>query len=256
MSEKIEIVSVDERTVDRHGFFCYKSKPKSTGYVQKLDWLRARLAEGLRIKILFQGRRSVGFVETMPGELAWRSVLAPGYLVVHCIWVVGRAKNKGYGQRLLDACLEDARQAGAHGVAAVASSRVWLAGSGLFLKAGFEVVDQAPPCFELLVRRFDEAPRPVFPADWPERLARLGPGLTIMRSGQCPYVEDGIQNILQIAREHGADPRIVEWNSGRELQEQAPSPYGTFEVVYDGELLSHHYLGRKMRETLIRRLAG
>jgi len=48
-------------------------------------------------------------------------VHAPGYLLVHCIWVVGRAKKQGYGRRLLDECLEDARQAGAHGVAAVTS---------------------------------------------------------------------------------------------------------------------------------------
>ena len=256
MGGEVTIVTVDAANVDEYGFFCYKSKPKAAGYQQNLCWLRQRFAEGLRIKILFQGRRSVGFVEYTPGESAWRAVHAPGCLVVHCIWVVGQAKKQGYGLRLLDACLQDARQSGAHGVAAVTTSRVWLAGSKLFLKAGFEVADRAPPCFELLVRRFDEASSPEFPTDWTERRANLGPGLTVVRSGQCPYIEDGVQGIVQLARERGAEARIVELMSGREVQEQAPSPYGTFEVVYDGELLSHHFLGRQMRETLMQRLAG
>jgi ribosomal protein S18 acetylase RimI-like enzyme len=256
MSEEVKIVTVDETNVDEYGFFCYKSKPKSAGYQQKLAWLRQRFAEGMCIKILFQGKRSVGFVETMPGEFAWRAVHAPGYRVVHCIWVVGRAKKKGYGRRLLDECMQDAREASAHGVAAVTSSRVWLAGRSLFLKAGFEVVHRASPCFELLVKRLDSAPPPAFPQDWPERRARFGPGLTIVRSGQCPYIEDGVQGIVQLARGYGTEAQIVEITSGRELQERAPSAYGTFDIVHDGELLSHHVLGRKLRETLSRRLAG
>ena len=85
MSEYVEIVSVDASNVEEHGFFCYKSKPKSVGYGQKLDWLRQRFAEGMRIKILYQGKRSVGFIEYMPGEFAWRAVHALGYLLVHCI---------------------------------------------------------------------------------------------------------------------------------------------------------------------------
>lgn len=256
MAESIHVVTVGASNVDEHGFFCYKSKPKSPGYRQKLEWLQQRFAEGLRIKILYRGTRSAGFIETVPGEYAWRAVHAPGYLVVHCIWVVGRAKGQGFGRRLLDECVEDARRAGARGVATVATSRVWAAGSSLFLKAGFEVVDHAPPCFELLVKRFGDAPLPAFPTDWPERLASYGPGLTIVRSGQCPYIEDGVQGTVQLAREYGVEARIVELASGRELQERAPSPYGTFDVVHDGELLSHHVLGRKRRETLIQRLAG
>jgi hypothetical protein len=158
---------------------------------------------------------------------------------------VGRAKNQGYGRMLLDECLQDARQSGAHGVAAVATSRVWLADKKLFLKAGFEVVDQAPPSFELLVKRFDGAPLPAFPQDWPERAARYGSGLTVVRSDQCPYIEDATKHVQALAREHGTDARVVEMTSGKEVQENAPSAYGVFQIVYDGELFCYHYLGKK-----------
>jgi len=33
---------------------CYMSKPKAPGYRQKRDWLQARFAEGLRIKMLHE----------------------------------------------------------------------------------------------------------------------------------------------------------------------------------------------------------
>ena len=165
MSNAVEIVTVDAMNVEKHGFFCYKSKPKSPGYRQKLDWLRERFTEGLSIKIVYENGRLVGFVEVTPGEYAWRAVRAADYTVIHCLWVVGQAKDKGYGTRLLDACLEDTRQAGRHGVVMVTSHDYWLAGSQLFLKSGFEAIDQAPPSFELLVKRFGAAPLPAFPAD-------------------------------------------------------------------------------------------
>lgn len=251
MSERVEIVSVDAENVEEQGFFCYKSKPKSAGYRQKLDWLRGRFAEGMRIKILYEGKRSVGFVEYMPGESGWRAVHAPGYLLVHCIWVVGRAKNQGHGRRLLDECLHDARQAGAHGAAAVTTQRVWLADKRLFLKAGFEVVDQAPPSFELLVKSFDGAPLPRFPTDWRQRLARYGPGLTVINSYQCPYIEDATREVIELGREYGVEAQVVRLTTGQEVQATAPTAYGVFQIVYDGELVSYHYLGRREKERLV-----
>jgi ribosomal protein S18 acetylase RimI-like enzyme len=231
--------------VEEEGFFCYKSKPKAEGYRLKLEWLRARFAEGLRIHILYQGRRSVGFIETMPGETAWRAVQAPGYTVVHCLWVVGQGKGQGYGTQLLNTCVEEARAAGRCGVAMVASSGVWLAKNKLFLRNGFEVVDQAPPSFELLVKRFDGAPLPAFPTDWAERQRSYGSGLTVVHSGQCPYIPDAIRLALEAAGRRGIPARTVELASGREVQERSPSAYGVFGLVYDGKLLSYHYIQDK-----------
>jgi GNAT superfamily N-acetyltransferase len=109
MNNSAEIITVDGTNFEEHGFFCYKSKPKSEGYQNKLDWLQQRFEEGLRIKILYEDKRSVGFIEYIPGEHTWRVVEAPDYLVVHCLWVVGRGKKKGYGSRLLNECVEDAQ---------------------------------------------------------------------------------------------------------------------------------------------------
>jgi GNAT superfamily N-acetyltransferase len=242
MSSAVEIVTVDAGNVDELGFFCFKSKRKSEGYAQKLNWLRDRFTEGLKIHIVYEDGRSVGFIEYIPGEFAWRAVRAPGYLLIHCLWVVGRAKEKGYGSQLVEACLADGRARGASGVAMVTSSKPWLAGSQLLLKHGFECVDEAPPSFELLVKRFDDAPSPSFPTDWENRLAQFGPGLTVVRSDQCPYMEDATNTVLDFGRSRGIEAQVMEFKTASEVQDRSPTAYGTFAVVHDGQLLSYYYM--------------
>ena len=255
MDNRVEIVTVDSTNVAEQGFFCYKSKPKSGGYQKKLSWLKQRFAEGMRIKILYEEERSVGFIEYIPGEFAWRAVNAQGYMVIHCLWVVGKGKDKGYGSRLLAECVQDAQRLGQHGVAMVTSSRVWLAGKKILLKNGFESVDETAP-FELLVKRFDETPLPTFPRNWDERLNRCGSGLTVFRADQCPYIEDAVKAVLEIASERGIETRVIELTSGRQVQDSAPSPYGVFSIVYNGELVTYHYLGKKEKKRLLDLLDG
>ena len=168
MNDTFELITVNADNLDTQGFFCYMSKRKAPGYSQKRDWLAARLAEGLKLHMVHEtGGRTVGFIEYIPGEFAWRAVHAPGYLVIHCLWVVGKGKGKGYGARLIQICLDDARAQGKHGVVMVASDGVWLAKKDIFLKHGFVEIAQAPPSFQLLAYRFDDAaPLPTFPTDW------------------------------------------------------------------------------------------
>lgn len=246
MDETVEIITVDAKNVDQHGFFCYMSKRKAPGYTHKSEWLAARFAEGLKIHMVHEiGGRTVGFIEYIPGEFAWRAVHAPGYLVIHCLWVVGKGKGKGYGSRLLQICLDEARALGKHGVVMVASDGVWLAKKDIFLKHGFVEVAQARPSFSLLVQRFDDAPLPTFPNDWEARQARFGPGLTVIRTPQCPYIEDATRIALELAAEKGISSQVVTFQSAQELQDNSPSPYGVFGIVLDDQLLAYHYLQRK-----------
>jgi L-amino acid N-acyltransferase YncA len=254
-ADAVRIVTVDATNVAQYGFFCYKSKPKSEGYRRKLAWLEQRFSEGLKIKIVYEGKRAIGFIEYIPGEFAWRAVEAEGYLLVHCIWVVGKGKKKGYGSRLLNECVEDARKMGKHGVAMVTSSDHWLAGKKLLLKNGFESVGQAPPSFELLVKRLGDASLPSFPTDWEDRLRHFGPGLTIIRSNQCPYIDSVSQMFQETAADVGIQSRVIELKSCQEVQESAPSPYGAFNVVYNGKLATYHWVSKKALRKLLEKQA-
>ena len=247
------IHTIDPSNVDRYGFFCYKSKPKTQGFRQKREWLGSCLAEGVRLKILYEGERSAGFIEYAPGEYTWRAVQAPGYLVIHCMWVVGSGKGKGYGARLLDQVVDEAESLGMYGVAAVSSDSTWLAKKGFFLHHGFEVVDQAPPSFELLVRRFDSCNLPSFPQDWESRMNRIPQGLVVYHSGQCPYNAMFVTSLLNAASGLGIQAHSMELRSSHEARNHSPSAYGVFGVVYNGRLLSYRPMGGKtLREMLER----
>jgi GNAT superfamily N-acetyltransferase len=245
MSDSVEVITVDGSNVDDHGFFCYKSKPESQGYQNKMHWLRQRFAEGLRIKILYENGRSAGFIEYMPGEHSWRVVEAPGYLVVHCLWVVGRGKEKGFGSRLLQECFADAKRQGKHGVAMVSSRGNWLANEKVLLKNGFASLGSAPPSFSLLAKKAQAGPEPAFPQDWEERLGYYSSGVTIVYTDQCPYMPDAVQQAVDAFAARGIEAKVVKLESSAEVRAKSPTAYGVFGIVCDGRLLTYHYLGRK-----------
>ena len=49
MNRDVEIMTVDATNVAEHGFFCYKSKPKSEEYPRKLNRLEQRFSGDLKI---------------------------------------------------------------------------------------------------------------------------------------------------------------------------------------------------------------
>ncbi len=256
MANQVRMVTVDGSNVESEGFFCYKSKPKSEGYQRKLSWLEERMEEGLKIKIIYEGKRSMAFIEYIPGEYTWRVVDAPGYLVIHCLWVVGKGKGKGYGKQLLDACLQDAREMGKLGVVMVSSSGNWLANEKVFLKNGFEVVGEAPPSFKLLLKKIADGPLPAFPQDWGERAARFGKGMTVVYADQCPYIPDAVNQAREVFEARGIPTEAIKLENSAEVRDKSPSPYGIFGIVYNGELFTYHYIGKRELRILDEEILG
>jgi ribosomal protein S18 acetylase RimI-like enzyme len=245
MTHNHKIVTVTGDNFEEEGFFCFKSKPKSEGFQKKQAWLRKRFEEGMKIKILYEGERSLGFIEYIPAEYTWRALNAPNYLVIHCLWVVGRGKGKGYGSLLLEECFKDARGQGKSGVTMVSSQGNWLASEKVFLHNGFNKIETALPSFALLVKKIKEDLSPSFPRDWEERRQALGPGATVVYADQCPYVPDAVSHAVKILEDRGFDTKTVKFESSAEVQAKSPTPYGVFGIVIDGRLLTYHYIGKK-----------
>lgn len=254
------IKTVHAGNVDELGFFCYMSKRKEPGYKQKRDWLEARFAEGMKIKIIHEiGGRDTAFIEYIPGEYAWRAVHAAGFMVIHCLWVVGKGKGKGYGSVLIQECIKDARAQKMKGVVMLTSDRNWLAGRDIFLRSGFTEADSAPPSFQLMVTRFVSGPstalrtksEPDLPKNWDARARAFGSGLTVICTPQCPYIENATNAILDFTRERKIKAKVVEFKTAQEVQERSPSAYGVFGTVLDGQLLAYHYLLPKDFEKLM-----
>ena len=243
MSAPLQVIDVTLENVEKTGFFCYMSARKSEGFAHKLDWVKARLAEGLKIKMVLppDGR---GFIEYIPGEFAWRAVNAAGYMFIHCVWVVGRSKGMGVATHFLELCEKDARNQGMNGVAMVTSGSRYMVKAGYLEKKGYKAVDQAPPSFTLMVKKFKDALEPVFCGDWETKARRFGKGLTVVRSDQCPYLESAAQAARGWADAGGLEFHDVILENAKEVREKSPSAYGIYNLVYNGILVGDQYMNK------------
>ncbi len=254
--EEITIIDADLETIRSYGICGYRD-PKKSGYQQKLEWLKQRFKEGMKIKILRSEKNgSVGSIEYLPGEYAWRGVHAPGYMVIHCLFILKKAyKGKGYGSLMIKACEKDALEQKMHGVAVVASKSTWMAKKEIFLRNGYEFTEEAPPHYQLLVKRFsDDAPPPTFSGNWKEKLARYAEGLTIIHSDQCPFVIKAMNEIPPVARkDFGIKPTIIELSSCQ-LAQDSPNPYGIFSIIWNGKLVADHPISKTRFKNIMNKI--
>ena len=250
------IATVNAENVEQLGFFCVRSKTHS-GYVAKSSWLRQRFAEEMRIKLLLtEDGKQAGFLEYIPGEYTWRVVHAPDYLVVHCIWVNSKKfPFKGMASGLLGESLKDAESSGKHGVAVVTSDGPWMVSRDVFIKNGFELVDEAQPHYQLLVRRTGTGSPPVFPRNLTERLSTSS-GLRLLYTNQCPYVGKAVAELPAVAERHGIRLHLVELKDAAEARERMPSPYGVVSLVYEGRLLADHPISATRFRNILQKELG
>jgi ribosomal protein S18 acetylase RimI-like enzyme len=245
---EIEIIDTKIDGILKYGICGYKSI-KRAGFLEKVEWLRHRFSDGLKIKTLYSPVHGTqGMIEYIPGEYCWRPVEATGYTFIHCIFSgFSRAyKNKGYGSLLLVECLKDAKKERTHGIAVVTRKGSFMAGRGIFVKHGFEVVDTASPDFELLVRKHNRrSPTPKFKSDWQKRLSEYGRGLKIIRADQCPYTVKNVNEISETARkEYDLKASVISLENHEEAQ-SSPCAFGTFCIVYDGKIIADHPISNR-----------
>lgn len=238
----ITIINVDENNISQYPPTCFLN-PKNEGYQIKLEWLKKRFSEGLKIKQLYlkNEKKAIGFIEYVSGEYAWRAVDAEGYMFIHCIWVTpNKNKRKGYGSLLVKECIKDAKKEGKYGVAVVTSEGPFMAGKDLFLKNEFKSVAKVKPSFELMVKTLKKGPLPKF-RDWEKQLNKYE-GLNIIYSNQCPWVARSIKDLDEIVKKKGLKLKVTELKTAKQAQ-NAPSVYGgIFNLVKDGKLLADHYI--------------
>ncbi|WP_313799046.1 GNAT family N-acetyltransferase [Cytobacillus sp.] len=234
---KIELIEVNE---EKLGCYCLRSKPNSTGYINKNEWLMDRLHEGLKYIKIMENNKPAGFIEYTPTESSSRVIYGEGYLVIHCLWV--HITGKGYATKLIEICMEEARKQNKAGVIVITNPTTsWTPSRDIFIKNNFIEVDKAPNGFELLVYKLRNSPDPYFPSDWDERLKRFD-HLTILRTQQCPFVDIATENIVEGANKLGIEAEIIDMKSRDELLRLSPTPYGIYGVIYKSKLVTYHRL--------------
>jgi len=245
--------------LEHHHLCCALGDKKHVAGVEaKKAWLRQRMAEGLVFRKL--DVRGKVFIEYMPGESAWRPIVAPDWLVIHCLWVSGRFQKQGHGRALLQSCLEDAAAQGRRGVvvATATRKRPFLGDPRFFRARGFVEVDRAGT-FVLLASTTDgslPSPSPRFtdavhagqrPADQGSFVARY--------DAQCPFNLHWARQVTEDLREAGHEA-VGEQLTRRDQVLSVASPLGTYGLERAGALACHHLTTRAATHRMLEQLAG
>jgi len=250
------IIDVNEKNLKDYPHVICFINPKHQYYALKIEWLRARFREGLKIKLLtLPGEnRPVGFIEYVPGEKCWRAVDAAGFIFIHCLWTNGKKyQHQGLGAQLLEEVERDA--VGSRGVAVLTSDSSFMAGRDIFLKHGYSLAAEDGK-EQLLVKYAAEdpdgksslgssanpsqsSPGPVI-KDWRSVLSNYQ-DFTIIYSRQCPWVARFMEEVKPVLQDWNLKPEISELKTPAEAQ-KAPSLYATFNLIYRGQLLADRYI--------------
>lgn len=249
--KEYKIIDLTPENISNYGVCGYKDVNKHEELRRKIDWVAKFYPKGLRIKAVIAKDGSYqGMIEFIPGEHAHRPVSAKEYMFIHCIFTGFRKEYKslGIGSALIDVCIEEAQNAGMKGVAVVTRKGSFMSGAEIFLKKNFVSVDKASPDFELLALKFDnETANPKFINTSADQYSE---GITIMRSAQCPYSVKNVNAIIETSKKMGLNPKLVEIEEAHDAQ-NSPCAFGTFCIIKDGKVISHHPISNTRFENII-----
>ncbi|WP_029904257.1 GNAT family N-acetyltransferase [Prevotella sp. 10(H)] len=239
----MDIITLTKENIATEHICCsMSSKSTEVGVNAKKEWLSCRMQEGLRFKKL--DARGKVFIEYLPAENAWVPVEANGYMLINCFWVSGSFKEHGYGKQLLAECEADARQNGFKGVTLIAGQKKkpFLSDKAFMLRQGYEVCDNCPPYFELLVKRFDNiAPLSRFKESAKKGMGEGIKGIDIFYTAQCPFTVPYTKLLEPVILESEYPVRLHHITT-KEMAQAHVAPITTYTVFIDGKYYSNEIL--------------
>jgi len=256
--KEVEIIDITPENISEYGVCGYKNANKHVELRKKIDWVCEFYPKGLKIKALISQKGGYqGMIEYIPGKYAHRPVDADGYLFIHCLFVGFNKefKGKGYATLLIDECINEAKKANLSGVAVVTRKGSFMANNNIFLKNGFQIVENAKPDFDLLVLKFDKDMKdPGFKLNLNEKIKEYNDGLTILRSAQCPYTEKNVNAIIDSAIRMKLKTKLVDLQDVNAVQSN-PCAFGTFCIIYNGKVISHHPISKTRFENIMSKIS-
>jgi ribosomal protein S18 acetylase RimI-like enzyme len=252
------IVNLTPDNFAEYGVCGYKDVARHKELRAKLEWFTEYYPKGLRIKVIHSPIGGYqGMIEYIPGEYAHRPVFARGFMFIHCIFVGFRKefKGRGFASVLIEECVKDAKAQKMNGVSVVTRKGSFMAGSEIFKKNGFEFIEQAIPDFELLLKKINN--NNLYPSFNKETLSeskKYDQGLTIFRSPQCPYTEKNVVAIMETAqKKYNIKTQLIDLKDHMAAQ-STPNPFGSFAVIYNGKIISHHPISNTRFENIMNSL--
>ena len=246
----MELIKLTHENMEKEHICCAISNNQDIQVQSKKNWLRERLDEGL---VFLKGNvRGKCFIEYIPAEYAWAPVEAKGYMYIDCLWVSGQFKGHGYSNLLLDACIRDSKEKGKKGLVVLSSKKKtgFLSDPKYMSYKGFQTADTAEPYFVLMYLPFAEDARlPCF-RDTVRGQIDMPEGFVLYYTNQCPFTAKYVPILEEMAKARNAAFRSIPIRTKEDAQ-NAPSPFTTFSLFYDGQLVTHEILSEKKFDKIL-----
>lgn len=246
----MKIITITRENLEKEHICCALSNNNDCQVASKKAWLAECLADGLVFK---KGDvRGKVFIEYIPAENAWAPINADGYMYINCLWVSGQYQGQGISNHLLQECIEDSKNKGKKGLVILSSQKKlpFLSDPKYLKYKGFLLADTAAPYYELMYLPFERnMPKPSFKSCAKD--ARIAePGFVLYYSNQCPFTAKYVPLIAEIAEKRGIAFKVIKYQTTTQAQ-NAPAPFTTYSLFYNGEFVTNEILSDKKFEKVL-----
>ncbi|SHN63032.1 N-acetyltransferase [Desulfovibrio litoralis] len=250
----MDIINVDLSNIEHEHICCSISEKKGENCVAlKKAWLKERFKDGLVFKKL--NARGKVFIEYIPAENAWYPILADNFLHINCFWVSGQFKGQGYANKLLEACILNAKHQNKHGLTVISSKKKmpFLSDPDYLKYKGFKLADTAQPYYELLYLPLTDNEHilnlPKF-KDCAKNGTIKEREMVLYYSNQCPFAEKYAFIIRDIANAKGY-PLLLNKIETKKQAQNSPMPFTTYSFFYEGKFITNEIFSEKKFEKFL-----
>ncbi len=230
---EMDFINLSTENLEQEHLCCIiRSRKPHPGVEAKRQWLSDRLKEGHVFRKL--NAKGCCFIEYAPLETAWVPINGDNFYYIYCLWVQGEFKGKGYGKKLMEYCIADAKEKGKSGICMLGAKKQknWLSNQAFAKKYGFEVVDITDSGYELLALSFDGT-TPQFTENV-KREKIENQELTIYYDMQCPYIYQKIEEIEQYCETNEVPVRLIQIDTLQKAKE-VPCVFNNWGAFYKGK---------------------
>jgi predicted GNAT family acetyltransferase len=232
-----KLIELNTKNIEDEHICCAISDKKCLeSYNAKKNWLKKEFQNGYVFRRLDE--RAKVFIEYGPAEKAWLPITAPNYININCFWVSGKYKKNGYGKKLLQTAIDDAKAQKKDGLVTVVGTKKFhfMSDTKWFLKQGFVEIDSTESGFSLLALKFKDS-SPSF-KDCARTNSIGKEGIVVYYSNRCPYAEFHAKlSLVESAKNRNLPLKIIKLQSMEEAQ-NCPSPATIFSLYLDGKFIT------------------
>lgn len=246
----MNIITITKENLEQEHICCAISNNKDCQVSAKKAWLKDRFSEGLVFK---KGDvRGKCFIEYIPAEMAWCPIQADGYMFINCFWVSGQFKGQGNSSLLLEECIKDSKEKSKKGLVVLSSKKKmpYLSDPKFLRYKGFTVADTAEPYYELMYLPFDKSALPPHFKDTVKPPKTDKQGFVLYYTHQCPFTAKYVPLIEDIAKTKGVPFISIRFETAKQAQ-NAPAPFTSYSLFYNGKFITHEILSVKKFEKIL-----